>query len=119
LETQLTFQIDLYSFKSHADLGSVAGEGSSSWGWTSPEGREFIAIAQSDGAAFAEISEDGQLIYLARLPPASENSIWREIRGYKDYMVIGSEADFHGIQIFDMRKVRFHAMRFHANLSSC
>lgn len=38
--------VDLAYFASHAELGSRTGEGSSSWGWTSPEGREFIIIAQ-------------------------------------------------------------------------
>lgn len=33
--------------------------------------------------------------------------IWREIRGFKDFVIIGSESDTHGIQIFDMRKVFF------------
>jgi hypothetical protein len=99
-------QIDLYSFKSHADLGSPTGEGSSSWGWTSANGREFVAIGQSDGAAFAEITEDGKLLYLGRLPHNSVASIWREIRGYKHYIIIGSEAVGHGVQIFDMRKVK-------------
>jgi choice-of-anchor B domain-containing protein len=97
--------IDLYSFKSHKSLGSKMGQGSSSWGWTSPEGREFIAIGQADGAAFAEIVQQGKLVYLGRLPQYSVPAIWREIRGFKDYMVIGSEADKHGIQVFDMRKL--------------
>jgi hypothetical protein len=38
--------IDLYSFTSHAALGSSTGEGSSSWGWTSDDGREIIIVAQ-------------------------------------------------------------------------
>lgn len=38
--------IDLAYFASHAELGSKTGEGSSSWGWTSTTGREFIIIAQ-------------------------------------------------------------------------
>ncbi|KAF2668064.1 hypothetical protein BT63DRAFT_433676 [Microthyrium microscopicum] len=97
--------IDLYNFKSHASLGSTAGQGSSSWGWTSPEGREFAAIAQIDGCAFAEITKEGKLVYLGRLPAYSVPSIWREVRGYKDYMLIGSEATGHGIQIFDMKKL--------------
>ncbi|KUI63732.1 hypothetical protein VM1G_10586 [Cytospora mali] len=99
--------IDFYDFKSHADLGSVTGEGSSTWGWTSPKGREFIAIAQADGAAFAEVSPEGKLIYLGRLPhfPTADPVIWREIRGYKNYILVGSEAPYHGIQIFDMSKL--------------
>lgn len=100
-------QIDLYNFKSHTTLGSKVGEGSSSWGWTSPEGREFIALGQADGAAFIEISKEGKIIYLGRLPrtTGARPVIWREIRGFKDYVIIGSESETHGIQIFDMRKV--------------
>ncbi|KXX75557.1 hypothetical protein MMYC01_207217 [Madurella mycetomatis] len=99
--------VDFYDFVSHSDLGSQVGEGSSSWGWTSRDGREFVVIAQADGAAFAEITRKGKLVYLGRLPQAStaEPSIWREIRGYKNYIVIGSEAVNHGVQVFDMTKL--------------
>ncbi|KAK3984426.1 hypothetical protein QBC44DRAFT_277310 [Cladorrhinum sp. PSN332] len=99
--------VDYYDFVSHADLGSALGEGSSSWGWTSRDGREFVVIAQADGAAFAEINKKGKLIYLGRLPQSStaEPSIWREIRGYKNFIIIGSEAVNHGVQVFDMSKL--------------
>lgn len=97
----------MYHFLPHAELGSAVGQGSSSWGWTSPDGREILAIGQKEGTAFAEISKEGKLVYLGRLPHNSVASIWREIRGYKDYMIIGSEAERHGIQIFDMKKVCF------------
>ncbi|KAF2263298.1 hypothetical protein CC78DRAFT_554079 [Lojkania enalia] len=97
--------IDLYHFLSHSELGSTRGFGSSSWGWTSEDGREYIAIGQSDGTAFAEISKEGKLVYLGRLPQYSVPSSWREIRAHNDYMIIGSEASGHGIQIFDMKKL--------------
>jgi hypothetical protein len=38
--------VDLAYFANHQALGSSRGEGSSSWGWTSPEGREIIIIGQ-------------------------------------------------------------------------
>lgn len=98
-------QLDLIHFLSHAELGSSRGVGSSSWGWTSDDGREFVAIGQQDGAAFAEISKEGKLIYLGRLPQYSTPSTWREIRGQNNLMIIGSEAEGHGIQIFDMKKL--------------
>ena len=72
---------------------------------TSADGREFVAIGQGDGTAFAEISPAGELIYLGRLPQHSYFSVWREIRALGDYMLIGSEAVDHGIQIFDMNKL--------------
>ncbi|KAF8637031.1 hypothetical protein AX16_010886 [Volvariella volvacea WC 439] len=97
--------IDLYSYTPHSALGSSVGQGSSSWGWTSPDGREIIIVAQADGAAFAEVNSDGSVRYLGRLPRQSTNSIWREIRVYKNWAVIGSEATNHYIQIFDLRKL--------------
>lgn len=71
--------VDLRYFLSHAGLGSATGEGSSTWGWTSPTGREFIIIGQADGAAFAEVTIDGRLDYVGRLPntKGSEPAIWR------------------------------------------
>ncbi|KAI0551075.1 hypothetical protein F4679DRAFT_540223 [Xylaria curta] len=99
--------LDLYDFQSHADLGSPTGEGAGSWGWTSPDGREFMAIGQSDGSAFLEITSEGKIVYLGRLPQYSkaQPSLWREMKGYKNYMVIGSEATNHGVQVFDMSKL--------------
>lgn len=58
-----------------------------------------------DGTAFAEVTKEGKLSYLGRLPQYSVPSEWREIRGHNDLMIIGSEAQGHGIQIFDMKKV--------------
>jgi choice-of-anchor B domain-containing protein len=104
----IVLQMDLYNFKSHADLGSFTGQGSGSWGWVSDDGREFVAIGQADGAAFIEILPDGAISYLGRLPQYSElqrGSAWREIKMYKNYAIIGSEAYDHGIQIFDMTKL--------------
>jgi len=93
--------------------------GSSIWGYT-VDGREFVTIAQRDRAAFAEVvgkgwwnyvpfigKAEGNLDYIGRLPQYSVPSLRREIRDYIGrYAIIGSEAVGHGIQIFDMRKVR-------------
>lgn len=99
--------LDLFDFKTHAELGSASTAGAGSWGWTSPDGREFVAIAQVDGTAFAEVSSKGKLVYLGRLPQYGQapTSLWREIKGYKSYILIGSEALRHGVQIFDMSKL--------------
>nr|CAD70561.1 hypothetical protein [Neurospora crassa] len=100
--------LDLYDFKTHAELGSSSGRGAGSWGWTSPKGREFVAIAQEDGTAFAEVTKKGKLVYLGRLPQytTAQPSLWREIKGYKSYILIGSEAVDHGVQIFDLAKLQ-------------
>lgn len=97
--------VDLYYFLSHSELGSRTGEGSSIWGWTSSTGREFGVVAQADGAAFVEVNADGSLRYVGRLPQQSSTSIWREIRVFKNYAIIGSEAVNHFVQIFDLTKL--------------
>ncbi|CAI6336922.1 unnamed protein product [Periconia digitata] len=96
--------IDMYDFKTHEELGSNDGEGSGSWGWTH-EGRDFIAIGQTDGAAFAEVTKTGELVYLGRLPAQADPVIWREIKANGDYLIVGSEGVGHGVQIFDMKKL--------------
>jgi hypothetical protein len=67
--------IDMYDFQTHEELGGGTSEGSGSWGWTY-WGREFIAIGQTSGAAFAEVTRDGQLEYLGRLPAQNDSVIW-------------------------------------------
>jgi choice-of-anchor B domain-containing protein len=72
-------------------------------------GREFIASGLYDGVAFLEIlHKEGKMIQLGFLPspaPTDIDSLWKEVRGYKHYMLIGSELANHGIQIFDMTKL--------------
>ncbi|KAF2754917.1 hypothetical protein EJ05DRAFT_138046 [Pseudovirgaria hyperparasitica] len=97
--------MDFYDFKNHADLGGPEAAGSSSWGWTSKDGREFGIVGQFSGAAFVEITNKGKIIYLGRLPAQSVGSRWREIRVLNDFVIIGSEAVGHNVQIFDMKKL--------------
>ncbi|KAH0605170.1 uncharacterized protein H6S33_005152 [Morchella sextelata] len=118
-----TFQclnLDVTGYLTHEDLGSTNATeriGSSIWGITL-EGREFAIIGQADGTAFAEVvgkgwwnyvpyigKKEGTLDYIGRLPQHSVPIIWREIKTYKHYAIIGSEAVGHGIQIFDLRNL--------------
>jgi len=119
--THKCLNLDLTGHLSHEALGSKSNDstrmGSSIWGITL-EGREFAIIGQADGAAFAEVvgkgwwnwvpfigKQEGTLDYIGRLPQQSVPSWWREIKTYKHYAIIGSEAVGHGVQIFDLRKL--------------
>lgn len=64
-----------------------------------------VSHKQEDGTAFAEITKDGTISYLGRLPQQSAVSQWREMKSYREYMLIGSEALNHGVQFFDMKKL--------------
>lgn len=93
----------MYDFLTHTELGAQpTSEGSGSWGWTH-RGRDFIAIGQTDGAAFAEVSKQGKLIYLGRLPAQASPVIWREIKVLRDYLIVGSEGVGHGVQVSDLK----------------
>ena len=86
-------------------FGSV--EGNDSWGWTdSLDGKEYALMGLDDGTAFVDISEPDSPKYLGKLPSSTVNSSWRDIKVYKDYAFIVSEAAGHGLQVFDLRKLR-------------
>lgn len=48
---------------------------------------------------------NGQLLYLGRLRSHTGSSIWRDIKVIGHHAYIGSEADDHGLQIFDLHTV--------------
>lgn len=52
-----------------------------------------------------EILKNGRLEYKGRLPTQTEPIIWRDMKVIDGYVFIGSEAEGHGLQVFDMRKV--------------
>lgn len=105
--------MDAYDFLNHYDMGGGEADprypnrrGSSIWGWVSPKGRQIALVGQHTGTAFLEVSREGKLTYLGRLPAQDGvGSSWREIRVLKNYAIIGSEAVGHNIQVFDLNKV--------------
>ncbi|EON68990.1 hypothetical protein W97_08248 [Coniosporium apollinis CBS 100218] len=97
--------VDMLDFISHEEMGSTTREGNDVWGWTSPNGREFGAVGQTDGTAFVEVRPNGELTYLGRLPTQTVPSLWRDMKVIDGYCYIGSEAPGHGLQVFDMRKL--------------
>lgn len=55
--------------------------------------------------AFVEVLDDGSVEYVGRLPTQTVSSVWRDMKVIKDHVYIGSEAEGHGLQIFDLTKV--------------
>ncbi|MCF6279012.1 MAG: choice-of-anchor B family protein [Flavobacteriaceae bacterium] len=96
---------DLMGFVDVADLGGV--EGNDSWGWTDPTtGKEYAIVGTNTGTAFIDISDTQNLLVLGTLQTATTNSSWRDIKVYNDYAFIVSEASGHGMQIFDLTRLR-------------
>ncbi len=83
-----------------------AQEGNDIWGWTEHvSGREFALMGLNNGLAFVDISDPYNPLYLGKLPPHSEDSLWRDVKVYKDHAFVVSEAPGHGLQIFDLKQL--------------
>ena len=96
---------DLQALVSLETMG--ASFGNDSWGWTDIlTGKEYAIMGVNDGTAFIDISTPDQPIYLGKLPTASDPSSWRDIKVYQDYAYVVSEAADHGLQVFDLTRLR-------------
>lgn len=88
-----------------AEMGS--GGGNDSWGWTDPQdGKEYALVGLDNGTAFIDISDPVNAVYLGKLPTHTDPSIWRDIKVYNNYAFIVSEANGHGMQVFDLTRLR-------------
>ena len=97
--------IDLNAFLPHADIGG--GSGNDIWGWTDPlTGREYALVGRSTGTAFVDISTPAARSIVGNLPTKTASSTWRGIKVFADHAFIVSEAVNHGMQVFDLRRLR-------------
>ncbi len=93
---------------SRVDLATFGSEaGNDVWGWTDPEtGREYALMGLADGIGFVDISDPVNPSYLGKLPTHTVATVWRDVKVYADHAFVASEADGHGIQVFDLRRLR-------------
>lgn len=100
--------IDLMSQLTISQLGGTSGiEGNDIWGWTdSFDGKEYAIMGLTSHTAFIDITIPTSPVYLGKLPTASVNSIWRDIKVYNNHAFIVSEASGHGMQVFDLTRLR-------------
>ncbi|UAB81788.1 choice-of-anchor B family protein [Marixanthomonas sp. SCSIO 43207] len=97
-----------YDLLSHISLNEMnADSGNDSWGWTDPQdGKEYALVGLNNGTAFIDISDPVNPIYLGKLPTHTNSSVWRDIKVYSDHAFIVSEASNHGMQVFDLTRLR-------------
>ena len=78
------------------------------WGWTDPDTqKEYALIGLDNGTGFVDISTPSEPLYLGKLPTATINSSWRDIKVYSQYAFIVSEkSNDYGMQIFDLTKLK-------------
>ncbi len=102
--------VELLAYLPLATIGTPDGDGNDSWGWTDPETDQDIAMmGTTTGVAFVDVSDPSEPEYLGLLPsysPEGSGNIWRDIKVYKNHAFVVSEAEGHGMQIFDLTQLR-------------
>lgn len=84
-----------------------AASGNDIWGWADPEtGKEYALMGLDNGIAFIDLSNPHELRYLGKLPTATQASPWRDVKVYQNHAYIVAEANGHGVQIFDLTRLR-------------
>ncbi len=81
------------------------------WGWTDPQtGREYALVGKTTGTAFVDITQADAPRYLGSLPTAAPVltlfKTWRDIKVHDDHAFIVSEEPTHGMQVFDLTRLR-------------
>ncbi|MDZ7659858.1 choice-of-anchor B family protein [Fodinibius sp.] len=95
------------------------------WGWTDPEtGTEYALVGLVGGVAFVDLSTPSEPQVVGKLEePESvsgtsgktgrgaelmheEKSSWRDFKVYQNYLYVVSDAQPHGMQVFDLSRLR-------------
>jgi choice-of-anchor B domain-containing protein len=88
---------------SHDDHLAVTGpggvSGSGNWGYTTADGRRFALTGTSGGLSIVEVTNPRQPRVVTHVPGGA--SQWREVRTYRQYVYITTEAKT-GLDIVDM-----------------
>ncbi|SDG40427.1 choice-of-anchor B family protein [Psychroflexus sediminis] len=102
------YPCDGYDLMSQISLEALsATAGNDSWGWTDPQdGKEYALMGLNNGTAFIDVSDPTAPVYLGKLPTHTQSSPWRDMKVYDNYAFIVSEAPNHGMQVFDLRRLR-------------
>lgn len=87
--------------------GVRSNKGNDIWGWTDPQsGKEYVIMGLNNKSSFVDVTDPNNPIHLADLKTATVSSTWRDIKIYKHYAYIVSEAWVHGMQVFDLHRLR-------------
>jgi len=102
------FPCNDYDLMTRIDLPAMnASVGNDIWGWTDPQdGKEYALMGLDNGTAFIDITNPINVQYLGKLPTHTMASTWRDIKVYGNYAFIVSEAQGHGMQVFDLTRLR-------------
>jgi choice-of-anchor B domain-containing protein len=80
------------------------------WGWTDPvTGREYALVGLFEGTGFVDVTDATDPTVLGVLPTHTQvgsGGVWRDIKVHDDHAYIVSENAGHGMQVFDLTRLR-------------
>ncbi len=79
------------------------------WGYTDAQtGKEYALMGMNNSLAIVLLDGPaGHAQLIGRLPSHTGNSIWRDVRTYRDHAFITSDQNgAHGMQVLDLRQLR-------------
>ena len=98
-------QVDLMGFVASSSLGG--GDAEDLWGWTDPlDGNEYAIVGMAGTTAFVDVTAPSAPVVLGTLPSHTGSSLWRDVKVYNNHAYIVSEATGHGLQVFDLTRLR-------------
>jgi choice-of-anchor B domain-containing protein len=106
------YPCDKVDLLARMDFPAIGGnnntEGNDCWGWTDPlNGKEYAIMGCTSHTAFIDITNPTSPIYLGKVNSHNNvNSLWRDIEVYNNHAFIVSEANGHGMQVFDLTRLR-------------
>jgi choice-of-anchor B domain-containing protein len=108
--------VDLLSFTPQSDFGGSAPLGdhalgggvSDLWGWVDPEnGDEYVMLGKTNGVALFRVTDPTAPEFLGQIPNQSPGQlVWHDIKVYADHAFIVSESVAHGMNVFDLTRLR-------------
>ena len=99
--------VDLVSLRSVAQLGSNTSV-ADLWAWTDPlTGKEYAVVGTRTGTAFVDLSVPTVPVVTGFLPThIGTGSLWRDVDVAGNWCYVGSEIAGHGLQVFDLTRLR-------------
>lgn len=100
--------VDMMSHLTLEDLGlSFAND---IWGWVDPmTSREYAMVGGIEGTVFVDITDARRPDVVGILPTHTVDArynVWRDIKVYADHAYIVAENRGHGMQVFDLTRLR-------------
>ena len=103
-----SFPCEGYDLQSQIPLSTMnSTRANDSWGWTDPQDqKEYAIICLIEGTAFIDISDPINPVYLGQILTENNSSTWRDAKVYNNHAFIVSEDPGHGMQVFDLTRLR-------------